>query len=685
MAAKLPVLFPRETSTVSLMAFGFDPRVSEWSPYHGAQTAVLSSLAKIVCMGGKASSCRLSFQEFFGRAVSGETWGRPAAALLGAIDAQIAMGTASIGGKDSMSGTFENLNVPNTLVSFAVTHTEVSSVTSGAFKSAGDGVYIVTVPYSELLAPDFATFSKNADILYELNRAGKLAAMYPVCAGGIAEAVTKMAAGNRVGVRLTALPRVRAAACRRGGNPAESLFVPLYGAVIAEAREDISSAGFADGTLTKIGVTTAAAEIEVAVDCAECAGFAGDAGAAENASGGTGCAECAGFAGDAAADSGAGEVSASAAEAAAPAAPAGNSAGFAGGQRSAAGAPAGCVLAARITIAEAEREWESTLSGVFPQVSGAAAQPDLPEFAKCTHSSLSGARRNPSFAVCSARPRVLLPVFPGTNCEYDMARAFALAGAEIQELVFRNNTPQALSESLSALEKELKKAQILALSGGFSAGDEPDGSGKFIANVLRESRIAAQIMDLLKKRGGLVLGICNGFQALIKTGLVPYGEIRAPAADMPTLTFNLVGRHISRVVRTRMVSAASPWAQDPSVIDPRLHLVPVSHGEGRVVIGGDLARKLFENGQIFSQYADESGAPATAEPDNPNGSLFAIEGMTSPDGHVLGKMGHSERTVGTGMNGCSEDLIKNVAGNPLTNPCENSCQNIFAAGVRFFR
>ena len=252
-------------------------------------------------------------------------------------------------------------------------------------------------------------------------------------------------------------------------------------------------------------------------------------------------------------------------------------------------------------------------------------------------------------------------------------------------LVFRNNTPQALGESLDELAKALKKAQILALSGGFSAGDEPDGSGKYIANVLRESRVADQIMNLLKKRDGLVLGICNGFQALIKTGLVPYGEIREPSAEMPTLTFNTIGRHISRVVRTRMTSAMSPWAKNASVIDQRIHLVPVSHGEGRIIINPRLAKELFNKGQIFSQYVDEKGNPSIIEPDNPNGSMYAIEGMTSPDGHVLGKMGHSERTIGNDLNGASADLLKNVTGNPLTNNFENSCQNIFAAGVSYFK
>jgi phosphoribosylformylglycinamidine synthase len=612
MCAKIPVVSPYETSTVSLMAHGFDPRVGEWSPWHGAQVAVLSSLTKIACMGGKPTTCRLSFQEFFGRAVSEKTWGYPAAALLGSIDAQNAMGTASIGGKDSMSGTFEDINVPHTLVSFAVTHDEVKNVTSGSFKKAGNDIYLVTVPYSKELAPDFDTFTKNTNKLYELNSNGKIAAMYPVCAGGIAEAITKMAMGNRIGAKITAVPySVTTKGYKPEGRYSEKdLFTPLYGSIIVEANESLSLDDFVEGTITKIGQTIASPEIEVCADN---------------------------------------------------------------------------IPGAKISLANAESAWEEKLSTVFPAVSGAPVQDALPDFAKDVHKSLSEARKNPVFSTAKAKPRVLIPVFPGTNCEYDMARAFNLAGAETKIVVFANNTPAALANSLETLKNELKETQILALAGGFSAGDEPDGSGKFIANVLREGHISEEVMNLLKKRDGLVLGICNGFQALIKTGLVPYGEIKDPSADMPTLTFNKVGRHISRVVRTRMVSAMSPWANDPTIIDPRLHLVPISHGEGRIVIEKDFAKQLFTNGQIYTQYVDEFGNPAITEPDNPNGSLFAIEGMTSPDGHVLGKMGHSERTVGIDTNGASRDLIKNIAGDPLTNEYENSCQNLFAAGVRYFK
>ena len=612
MVAKIPVVSPYETSTVSLMAHGYDPRVGQWSPWHGAQTAVLSSLTKITCMGGKPSECRLSFQEFFGRAVNEKTWGYPAAALLGSIDAQNAMGTASIGGKDSMSGTFEDINVPHTLVSFAVTSDDVKNITSGSFKKEGSNVYLVTVPYSKELAPDFETFTSNSNTLYELNSNKKILAMYPICAGGIAEAVTKMAMGNRIGIKIENIPfsATKVGFATNLTPSLDDLFTPLYGSIIVESDSELDERAFIDGTIFKLGKTIPEQKIQISVKQFE---------------------------------------------------------------------------ETQISLSEAEKSWEQRLSEVFPPVSNAPVQEELPDFAKEIHPSLKESKKNSVFANPTTKPKVLIPVFPGTNCEYDMARAFNLAGAQTKILVFANNTPQALKDSLEALQKELKETQILALAGGFSAGDEPDGSGKFIANVLREGHISEEVMNLLKKRNGLVLGICNGFQALIKTGLVPYGEIKSPSADMPTLTFNKIGRHISRVVRTRMVSALSPWAQDESVLDSRLHLVPVSHGEGRIVIEKSFAEKLFKNGQIFTQYADENANPSITEPDNPNGSLFAIEGMTSPDGHVLGKMGHSERTVGTDKNGASLDLIKNIAGNPLTNPTENSCQNIFKAGVRYFK
>ncbi|MDY5831866.1 MAG: phosphoribosylformylglycinamidine synthase, partial [Treponema sp.] len=473
MVAKIPVVSPYETSTVSLMAHGYDPRVGQWSPWHGAQTAVLSSLTKITCMGGKPSDCRLSFQEFFGRAVNEKTWGYPAAALLGSIDAQNAMGTASIGGKDSMSGTFEDINVPHTLVSFAVTSDDVKNITSGSFKKEGSNVYLVTVPYSKELAPDFETFTSNSNTLYELNSNKKILAMYPVCAGGIAEAVTKMAMGNRIGIKIENIPfsATKVGFATNLTPSLDDLFTPLYGSIIVESDSELDERAFIDGTIFKLGKTIPEQKIQISVKQFE---------------------------------------------------------------------------ETQISLSEAEKSWEQRLSEVFPPVSNAPLQEELPDFAKEIHPSLKESKKNSVFANPTTKPKVLIPVFPGTNCEYDMARAFNLAGAQTKILVFANNTPQALKDSLEALQKELKETQILALAGGFSAGDEPDGSGKFIANVLREGHISEEVMNLLKKRNGLVLGICNGFQALIKTGLVPYGEIKSPSADMPTLTFNKIGRHISR-------------------------------------------------------------------------------------------------------------------------------------------
>ncbi|WP_303918791.1 phosphoribosylformylglycinamidine synthase [Treponema berlinense] len=613
MAAKIPVISPRETSTVSLMSHGYDPRVAQWSAWHGAQTAILSSLAKITCIGGKATTSRMSYQEFFGRTVDEKTWGYPAAALLGSVDAQREMGCASIGGKDSMSGTFEKMNVPHTLVSFAVAHDEAKNVQSGSFKKSGSFVYLVQVPYSVELAPDWETFKKNSDALYEANKAGKVLAMYPVGAGGIAEAVTKMAFGNKIGVQLTSIPSSATALGfhRNVNNTIADLFTPLYGSIIVETEDEkFESNGFVNTTVVKIGNTQKEPVVSLAMEGLN------------------------------------------------------------------------PLPLTEISLDELYAAWDKTLAKVFPPVSSAKTEEKFPDWALEKHPSLAEARAKAgSLTVLDkskAKPKVIVPVFPGTNCEYDMARAFNLAGGNSKIFVFRNRTAKDLEESLAGLQKEISDAQIIAFAGGFSAGDEPDGSGKFIANVIREAHIAEAITAHLEQKKGLILGICNGFQALIKTGLVPFGKIVEPSEDNPTLTYNNIHRHISRVVRTTMVSASSPWALDASVLDNRPHYVPVSHGEGRIIMAKDFAEKMFKNGQVFTQYCDENGIPAVAEPDNPNGSAFAIEGLTSPDGLVLGKMGHSERTVGTG--GFCGDLIKNIA----QDKDSNSCQNIFAAGVRYF-
>ncbi|MBO5235586.1 MAG: phosphoribosylformylglycinamidine synthase [Spirochaetaceae bacterium] len=608
MAAKIPVVFPAETSTVSLMTYGYDANIAQWSPWHGAQTAVLSSLAKIAALGGNPKNCRLTFQEYFERTVDAGSWGKPVAALLGALEAQKICETASIGGKDSMSGSFQELKVPPTLVSFAVTTEDCTKVRGGSFSKPEDYVYLISVPYSKEVAPDFQVFNKNTQALYSLEE-GKVVSAYPLAAGGIAEAVTKMTMGNRVGINLFALPQKNAT------STAKDLFLPEYGSLVIETSCELSTqdlAKFEEGTVTLIGKTIDKPIIQLGI----------------------------------------------------PSLP----------QFS-------------IELCDLEKTWESTLSKVFPPVSSAKKIGDYPEFATKQHSSLIEAKNKvASFTIKTgkAKPKVLIPVFPGTNCEFDMARAFTLAGAESKILVFRNNSADALEESIVEMEKELASTQILALAGGFSAGDEPDGSGKFIANVLREPRIREAVTKLLENHDGLALGICNGFQALIKTGLVPFGKIMDPSPEMPTLTYNTIGRHISRIVKTRMVSAVSPWAKHESVLNPEAHYVPISHGEGRIIISDDLAKVLFDNGQVFTQYVDAQGNPATTEPDNPNGSAYAIEGITSPDGRVLGKMGHNERTVGTGILGCSEDLIKNVAFSGDAANKASSCQNIFVAGVSYF-
>ena len=432
--------------------------------------------------------------------------------------------------------------------------------------------------------------------------------MYPVQAGGIAEAVSKMAMGNMIGAEINVKNIAE-------NNSVDALFVPTYGNIIVETKEDLSKSALKEGTVTLLGTTIA--EREIRLLNAECQNVTKN------------------------------EIS--------------------------------------VSLEDTVNAWEDKLKDVFPRISSQPVQNDYLEWALNVHKSLSDVRKAPAFVQAKSSPKVLLPVFPGTNCEMDMARAFNLAGGNTKILVLRNKTPDMLAQSLAELEKELKDTQILALSGGFSAGDEPDGSAKFIANVLKAGNISEEVMNLLKKRNGLLLGICNGFQALVKTGLAMYGEIVDMKDDMPTLTYNRIGRHISRIVRTRIVSAKSPWAMHPSVIDERNHLIAISHGEGRFVCDEATAQKLFENGQVFTQYVDEFGSPATSEPDNPNGSAYAIEGITSPDGHVLGKMGHSERSVGMETNGSSFDLFKNVGGNPITNQNETTCENLFAAGVAYFK
>ncbi len=596
MAARIPVGPGRNTPTTSLMSMGYDPRAAAWSPFHGAQYAVIESLAKILALGGDPATARLTFQEYFERTSSNEAWGKPAAALLGALVAQLKAGTAAIGGKDSMSGSFDNLRVPPTLVSFAVAVTEDARVRGGSLSAPCKDLLLVKTPWLPDGTPDWDAFSENARAVLRLGAEGKISAAYPVTAGGIAAALSKMAFGNRVGAKLSekalsglALPSVFFAETERQTG-ADALFAPLYGSIILEVPQGCAPA---KGWIT-LGETI--------------------------------------------------------------------------------GEPIIHIGSTAIPLDQAQRRWELPLAKVFPPVSGVVPQSAVPAWATASYAKKPSAGRAPKSV---ARPLVVLPVFPGTNCEYDMARAFGLAGAETRIVVLRNRTQSELAASIAELSKAIDEAHILAFSGGFSAGDEPDGSGKFIANVIREPSVSDAIMGLADSRKGLILGICNGFQALIKVGLVPYGKILPPSPDMPTLTYNVIGRHVSRFAATRVSSIMSPWADDPSLLLGKIHRVPLSHGEGRVIIAESLATQLFERGQIFSQYVDDEGKPAAIEPANPNGSAYAIEGMTDGSGRILGKMGHSERPIDTASPSGGPRLFTNIPG--------DTCQNIFAAGVRYWK
>jgi phosphoribosylformylglycinamidine synthase len=626
MAARIPVTDGKRTVTTSLMSMGYDPRASRWSPFHGAQYAVLESLTKILALGGDPRTARLSFQEYFERTVNGESWGKPAAALLGALEAQLKSGAAAIGGKDSMSGTFHDLSVPPTLVSFAVAVTDDDRVRGGSLTQAGNTLILVRTPYLDDNTPDWAAFRENVASVLKLGDSGTIRAAYPVIAGGIAAALSKMAFGNRIGAKIDsgalpfiALPTAFADATHGAvpviAAPNDALFAPLYGSLILEVACDVAKLGtLTAGTSTVNWIILGKTDAE----------------------------------------------------------------------------PVITVGATHIPLDRAQMAWEKPLASVFPPVSGILPSLSMPAWASGTKpskpavSATSGAAgAQPAKSATppnttrakTARPLVVLPVFPGTNCEYDMARAFRIAGADTEFAVIRNKDAGSLAESLAEFREKIDRAQILAFSGGFSAGDEPDGSGKFIANVIREARVADGIMELFESRKGLILGICNGFQALIKTGLVPYGKILPPSEDMPTLTYNLVGRHISRFVSSRIASDMSPWANDSGLLHGKIHRIPVSHGEGRVIIAPQLAESLFAAGQIFTQYVDGDGKPTMTEPDNPNGSMYAIEGMTDPSGRILGKMGHNERPVDSGSG--ARPLYRNIPG--------DTCQNIFAAGVRYWK
>ena len=558
MAAKLPV--DGETTTCSGMAWGFNPYLMSADPYKGAMLAVVDSVTKLVASGFRYQDMYLTFQEYFERLGSKpERWGKPLAALLGALDAQMGLGIASIGGKDSMSGSFEDLDVPPTLVSFATAIGKTHRVVSTEFKKGHSSVVLLRPFYKEDgVTPNFASLLSNYYIADQMMEKGIVLSASAVGYGGVAEALFKMGLGNQVGFRMIA------------DMSADELFEPAYGSLVLEI-----ATGAPAGKL--LGVTTHEYQF-------------------------TACGET-------------------------------------------------------LDSAALQEIWEAKLEPVYPYRKAGPAV-----------AAVSG-RIDPPAApkIGVAKPRVIIPVFPGTNCEYDTARAFRAAGADPQTLVIRNLTPADVTASCEALVKAIDDAQIVMLPGGFSGGDEPDGSAKFIASFFRSPAVTDAVRRLLFERDGLMLGICNGFQALIKLGLVPYGDIRPITPDSPTLTFNTIGRHQSMLVRTRVASTGSPWLSRCELGDE--FLVPISHGEGRFVAPQAVLDQLAANGQIATQYVDLASQPTMDLRYNPNGSLLAIEGITSPDGRILGKMGHSERR--------GDGLYENVAGDKF--------QPIFEGGVDYFR
>lgn len=553
---KIPLL-KGDTPTSSLMAHGFNPIISSWSPYHGSQYAVVESLARLAACGGNWEMARLSFQEYFRRMGDPELWGLPLAALLGALKIQRAMGTPAIGGKDSMSGSFGDIHVPPTLISFAVTTGRAPELVSSEFKKAGTRLYYLKHQPLADLSPDTEQLKEHFRILDQLRSRGALLSAQTVKEGGLAEILFKGCLGNQLGLDVQV--------------DEKDLFTRSIGSLLIETTEELDK-GIYLGTLCDEAILK--------------------------------------------------------------------------------------INGMELSLKEAHDAWRKPLQKVFHDL-------ESPVSSSLSVPALQGkapARKGASVA----RPRVILPVFPGTNCEYDTARAFEDAGAQAEILIFRNRNARDIEESLAALEKALDNSQILMLSGGFSAGDEPDGSGKFIANVLRNQAISDSVHRLLD-RDGLILGICNGFQALIKSGLLPGGRIGSLDAQAPTLAHNRVNRHISRMAGTRVASTLSPWMWE---MEPgQMHQIALSHGEGRFSASEDWVQRLKEKGQICFQYADPQGAPTMEAPWNPNGSSEAIEGICSEDGRILGKMGHSERY--------RSDLFRNIPG--------DKDQPLFRGGVKYFQ
>lgn len=565
MAALIPVL-DKETTTCSLFAHGYNPLISKWSPYHGAIYAVVESVSKIVAMGGNYHTIRFSFQEFFEKLLDDPyRWGKPMASLLGAYRVQKELKLASIGGKDSMSGSFEDLDVPPTLVSFAITAGDVKEVISPEIKESGHILAEIQIDKDEYHIFDFKQLQQQYDAIMALMKQKRVYSAYTIKDGGVLEAISKMAFGNAFGIALDT------------NYSLDSYIEKNYGNIIIEVKHEKDLKAFTKYRI--IGSTNDSDVISY-----------------------------------------------------------GNEA---------------------ISLDEAYDVYAGPLESVYPTT--AVAPTAEVKTAACT---------TKSDLVCKkmvATPLVVIPVFPGTNCEYDSKRAFERAGAKVELVLIRNKTAKMLQASIDELEDAINRANIVMLPGGFSAGDEPEGSGKYIVSVLKNPRLKQAITDLLEKRDGLMIGICNGFQALIKLGLLPDGKIRDMNRDDATLTFNTIGRHLSQMVDTRIGSIKSPWLTNVSVGD--IHTIPISHGEGRFVASKEVLDELFRNGQVFSQYVDQNGKPTMVSPYNPNGSMYAIEGIVSKDGRVLGKMGHSERQ--------GENRFKNIYG--------HMDQKIFEAGVNYFK
>ncbi|CQR72889.1 Phosphoribosylformylglycinamidine synthase 2 [Sporomusa ovata DSM 2662] len=569
MVAKLPVV-SGDTTTGTIMTYGFNPHLSSWSPFHGAVYAIVEAVAKVVALGGNFRTVRLTLQEYFEKLGQDNVkWGKPFSALLGAFYAQQQLGIPAIGGKDSMSGSFNELTVPPTLVAFAVTPVDIRQVISQEFKQAGSQVAVIRLRRDKADLPDFAALGVTYDKVRELAQTGKICSAYTIKAGGIAEAVSKMAFGNRIGIEFVKQVAV------------QDLFTPDYGSLVLElpAGLDLTQV-FGNIEYQLLGQTTQSPVINI--------------------------------------------------------------------------------NGVTITLEEAFAAWEQPLEKVFPTrpelISG---QPQ--NFAAYTERN----KQRPRVAI--AKPRVLIPVFPGTNCEYDTIKIFEQAGAIAESLVIRNLSGTHIEESITALARGIAGAQIIMLPGGFSAGDEPDGSGKFIATMFRNPRVKEAVAELLQRRDGLMLGICNGFQALIKLGLVPYGEIQDLTEHSPTLTFNKIGRHISCMVNTKVVSTLSPWLSN--VEAGEIFAIPASHGEGRFYATAEEIAQLAANGQIATQYVDSDGLATYDASFNPNGSFHAIESITSPDGRILGKMAHSERI--------GDHVAINIPG--------SKDQRLFSAGVNYFK